>query len=483
MKVSGASLKFKIMAGVGGLVLTFGITVMGSIHSGLSRTLMEELTRRGATIAHVLAGPAGDAILTDDQFALHQLFRETMLSYDDVRYIYVLGAAGDIQAHTFPAGIPKGLAQVNLASGSVSGGFRIRQISTDEGRIQDIALPLLGGRLGSVHVGMTEQSVRRRIAHVVLGWGLGASLMLVVGLGVAYWLTTRLALRFAHLVDVARQVGDGNLEGRAEDEHGDEVGRLARAMNLMIGDLKRSRSSLIRSGKLAAIGELSSSVAHEINNPLNTMAICTQALLDRAKSPALLASPDFEDFPEYLNTVNDEIFRCKTITGGLLDFARHKEPRRSSVDLDELIANTIPLVVHQAKQMGQSIVFIPSSRPVVAKVDADQIKQVVLNILINALDHNSARGEVRIRAERGKGDAVVSVQDAGCGIPPENLAKVFEPFFTTKSAGKGTGLGLAICQKIIDSHHGRIEVSSRLGQGATFTFHIPLDAREAPSDA
>jgi signal transduction histidine kinase len=483
MKVPGASLKLKIMAGIGALVLTFGVTVMGSIHSGLSRTLMEELTRRGATIAHVLAGPAEDAILTDDQFALHQLFRKTMRSYDDVRYIYVLGAAGDIQDHTFSAGVPKGLAQVNPASGSSSGGYRVRQISTEEGRIQDIASPLLGGRLGSVHVGMTEQAVRRRIAHVVLGWGAGAALMLVLGLGTAYWLTARLALRFAHLVDVARQVGDGNLEVRAQDEQGDEVGRLARAMNRMIGDLKRSQINLIRSGKLSAIGELSSSVAHEINNPLNTMAICTQSLLDRAKSPALLASPDFEDFPEYLKTVNDEIFRCKTITGGLLDFARHKEPRRSPVDLDELIANTIPLVSHRAKQMGQSIVFMPSSRPVVAEADADQIKQVVLNILINALDHNSSRGEVRIRAERGEGHAVVSVQDDGCGIPPENLAKVFEPFFTTKSAGKGTGLGLAICQKIIDSHHGRIEVTSRLGQGATFTFYIPLDDREAPSDA
>mgnify|MGYP001604625574 CR=1 FL=1 len=482
MKRRGVSLKVKIMAGVGGLVLAFGVTVMGNIHYGLSRMLKEELTRRGVTIAHVLVGPVEESILTDNQFALYQLFRDTMRSYDDVRYIYVLAPAGDIQAHTFSAGIPKGLAQVNLPSGSAPGGVHKRQIRTDEGQVQDIASPLLGGRLGSVHVGMTERSVRRRIARVIMEWGVGAALMLILGLGVAYRLTAKLAQRFAHLVDVARQVGDGNLEVRAQDEQGDEVGRLSGALNLMIGDLKRSRNNLIRSGKLAAIGELASCVAHEINNPLNTMAICTQSLLDRAKSPALRANADFEEFPEYLKTVNDEIFRCKTITGGLLDFARHKAPQHCPVDLNELITNTIPLVAHRAKQSGQKITFSPASRPVVATADADQIRQVVLNILINALDHSPSNGEVRIQAERGEGDASVSVQDSGCGIPPENLSKVFEPFFTTKSGGKGTGLGLAICQKIIDNHHGHIDVSSHGGQGSTFTFTIPLNDREAPSD-
>lgn len=479
MKVPGISLKVKIMAGVGALVLTFGITVMGSIHRGLSRMLREELARRGVTIARVLVGPAEDAILTDNRFALHQLFRDTMSGYDDVRYIFVLGPAGDVQAHTFTAGIPKGLAQAAAAAPSTAAGISARKISTDEGRIQDIAAPLLGGRLGAVHVGMTEESVRRRIAAVVFIWGAGAAVMLGLGLAGAYWLTERLAQRFSHLVDVARRVGEGDLEVEAHDDVGDEVGRVARAMNVMIADLKRTRSSLIRSGKLAAVGELASCVSHEINNPLNTMAICTQALLDRANSPALLAHPEFEAFPEYLKTVNDEIFRCKAITGGLLDFARHKEPRQAEVDLNELIAHTIPLVAHRARQAGQTIVFDPAAGPVTAKADADQIRQVVLNILINAVDHNSPGGEVRVRAERGALGASVSVTDSGGGIPPENIRKVFEPFFTTKSAGKGTGLGLAICQKIIDGHRGRIDVASRVGRGSTFTFTIPCDGREA----
>lgn len=478
MKVPGASLKLKIMAGGGGLVLAFGITVMGSIHRGLSRMLTEELTRRGVTIAHVLAGPAEDALLTDDQFALHELFRNTMRSYDDVRYIYVLGPAGDIPAHTFPAGIPRGLAQVNPSAAPAREGYQLRPVTTDEGRIQDIAMPLLGGRLGAVHVGMTEQSVRRRIARMVMGWGFGAGLMLALGLGVAYWLTSKLAHRFAHLADVARQVGEGNLEVRAHDEMGDEVGRVARALNVMIGDLKRSQSNLIRSGKLAAIGELASCVAHEINNPLNTMGVCTQALLDRAKSPALRANEEFEAFPEYLQTVNDEIFRCKTITDGLLDFARHKEPRRGPVDLNDLIAHTIPLVAHRAKQAGQTIEFSPADRPVTARADADQIRQVVLNILINAVDHNSAGGAVRVRAERVADRAAVTVTDTGAGIAAENIRKVFDPFYTTKAAGKGTGLGLAICQKIIDNHRGRIDVSSRVGAGSVFTFSIPADVPE-----
>lgn len=482
MNWRGASLKLKIMAGVGGLVLVFGILVIGNIHHGLSLILKGELTRRGVTIARVLVAPTEEFILTDNQFALYQLFQDTMRSYDDVRYIYVLDATGDIRAHTFPAGIPKGLARTNPVAGSVPGAFHTQQVLTEEGQIQDIASPLLGGRLGSVHVGMTEQSVRRRLTRVIVGWGVSAALMLLLGLGVAYWLTSRLAQRFAHLIEVARQVGEGNLEIKAHDELGDEVGRLARALNKMIGDLKLSRNNLIRSGKLAAIGELASCVAHEINNPLNTMAICTEALLDRAQSPALLASTDFEAFPEYLKTVNDEIFRCKGITNGLLDFARHKEPRQSPADLNELIADTIPLVAHRARQTGSEIAFSPAERPVAAKVDADQIRQVILNILINALDHISPGGEVRVWTERGRDHAIVSVRDSGCGIPPENLQKVFEPFFTTKTSGKGTGLGLAICQKIMENHRGRIDVSSHVGKGSTFTISLPLDGQEESSD-
>jgi signal transduction histidine kinase len=213
------------------------------------------------------------------------------------------------------------------------------------------------------------------------------------------------------------------------------------------------------------------------------MAVCTQSLLDRAKDPELLARAEFEDFPEYLKTVNEEIFRCKTITEGLLDFARHKEPRRSPVDLNELIAHTIPLVAPRARQAGQTIVFDPASEPVTARADADQIRQVVLNILLNAVDHNAPGGEVRVRVGRVEEFAEVSVADSGDGIPPENLRRVFEPFFTTKSPGKGTGLGLAICQKIIDNHRGRLDVASRPGRGSTFTFSIPFDAREATGDA
>lgn len=479
----GASLKLKIMLGVGGLVLAFGVILMGNIHHGLSRLLKEELTRRGATIAQLLVGPTEKYILMDNRFALHQLFRDALHSYDDVRYIYVVGPAGGIQAHTFPAGVPRGLAQVNPAAGSLPGGFRKQQIRTEEGQIQDIASPLLGGLLGSVHVGMTERSVRRRLARMILGWGVGAVLMLMLGLWVAYWLTSRLAQRFSHLAEVAQRVGEGDLEIKAQDELGDEVGRLARALNMMIADLKRSQSSLIRSGKLAAIGELASCVAHEINNPLNTMAVCTQALLDRAKSPALLACPDFEAFPEYLKAVNDEIFRCKGITGGLLDFARHKEPQQRPADLNALIADTLPLVAHRARQAGTRIAFSPAEGPLAAKVDADQIRQVLVNILINALDHISPGGEVRVWTERGQDHARVSVRDSGCGIRPENLQRVFEPFFTTKPSGTGTGLGLAICRKIVEDHRGRIDVSSRVGDGSTFSIFLPLDGREETSDA
>ncbi len=476
------SLKFKIMAGVVSLFLIIGAAVMGGSYLGFSDLLKSELTRRGVTIANMLIHPSEKFLLTENFFALHQLLRKTLSAYDDVRYLYITNAAGKVVSHTFPHGFPKRLAQANPLPGTKSsdaalpftGKTGMQSIDTEEGRIRDIALPLLGGRMGSVHVGMKEYTVQERILGMVVRWGVVAAGMLCFGIVVAYWLTSRLSQRFSHLIEVTEKVGEGNLDVQAHDQEGDEISLLAQAFNDMTADLKRYQAQLIRAGKLAAIGELASSVAHEINNPLNTMAVCSQSLLDRAKSSDLRAREDFEDFPEYLETINSEIFRCKKITSDLLHFSRHKEPVWGMLNINQVVLQTIPLVSHLYQQARSAIdLDLPSDLPLL-KGDVDQIKQVILNILINAFDHMPKRGKVRVATAVRDSSVLVSISDTGCGISQENINKVFEPFFTTKTHGEGTGLGLAVCQRIIDSHRGRIEVSSKVDKGATFTIKLPL---------
>jgi signal transduction histidine kinase len=255
---------------------------------------------------------------------------------------------------------------------------------------------------------------------------------------------------------------------------GDEIGRLGEAFRTMTADLKRSQADLIRAGKLAAIGGLASGVAHEINNPLNTIGVCCQSLKAQAVAPSLRAVPEFADFPEYLGAIEEEILRCKKITTGLLDFARRREPCREAVALNEVIRGAVVLASLRPglPEPAVELALDPALPPVSG--DRDQLHQVFVNLLINALDHNRPGGRIRVASALRDGRVWAAVTDGGPGIAPENLARVFEPFFTTKKPGQGTGLGLAICRKIVESHGGSIAAGAAAGGGAEFRLELPV---------
>lgn len=249
--------------------------------------------------------------------------------------------------------------------------------------------------------------------------------------------------------------------------------------------LKRSQALLLRQEKLASLGRLAAGLAHELNNPLNTIAGFVEALQRRSQAETLLASREFEDFPLFLKMVQAEVDRAASIVRRLLDFARQREPSFALVDLGQIISESVSFVERQAAMANKRIVVQPLPSPVQVKADTQMLQQLLLNLLTNALDAIEGTGEVRIainslageQGSRGQEEVVeISVADNGCGIPPENLPKVFDPFFTTKEVGKGTGLGLPICQSIVEQHGGTIEVKSEgTGKGATVTVKLPLE--------
>jgi signal transduction histidine kinase len=249
-------------------------------------------------------------------------------------------------------------------------------------------------------------------------------------------------------------------------------------------ELKRSQALLLRQEKLASLGRLAAGLAHELNNPLNTIAGFVEALQRRSQAETLLASKEFEDFPRFLRMVQGEVDRAASIVRRLLDFARQREPSFTLVDLGRLISESVSFVDRQAAMANKRILMEPLPSPVQLKADAQMLQQLLLNLLTNALDAIEGAGEVRIavttmargQGSRGQEIVQISVADNGCGIPPENLPKVFDPFFTTKEVGKGTGLGLPICQSIVEQHGGTIEVKSEgIGRGTTVTVKLPLE--------
>ncbi len=248
----------------------------------------------------------------------------------------------------------------------------------------------------------------------------------------------------------------------------------------LIQDVTRAKEvelNLLQTDKMAAVGQLAAGIAHEINNPLAVVASSTEILAE------FLAAGDAprEAIERHLKRIEENVFRCKETVDNLLAFARQGDDGFEEVDVRTLLDSTIDLVEASARAKGRRVVRAYAETAAVeaalrlARSRGWRIQQVVLNLVLNALDATVDGGTVTVAAQ-SEGDGVqISVEDDGGGIPPEDLGRLFEPFFTTKGVGKGTGLGLHLSHRIVESLHGRIGVESPPGKGALFRVWLPSD--------
>ena len=320
----------------------------------------------------------------------------------------------------------------------------------------------------------------------------------------AFLLAWALVLRpIRALTRAAPQLAAGDFGVRVPEDSADELGDLARAWNQMAADLgaahselaawgrrleerveektrelERTHLNLLRIEKMASLGKLAASVAHELNNPLAGIATYARLLRRRAHEGATDGPADkpAQDLDRILKLVEEEALRCGDIVRNLLLFSRSPGALFAPAELAPITERCVLLVHHQAELSGIEIaVDLPADLPAV-ECDSSQIQQALLALIINALEATPENGRVTIAAApAGAGDGIrITVSDTGRGIPPGQLEHVFEPFFTTKEQGTGVGLGLAIVYGIIERHHGRIRVDSPPGGGAVFTIDLPL---------
>jgi signal transduction histidine kinase len=277
----------------------------------------------------------------------------------------------------------------------------------------------------------------------------------------------------------------------------DEMAELATALNDMTARFQEIRSDLdeqvkqrtkevVRSEQLASVGFLAAGVAHEINNPLASIAWSAESLESRlhdilgADAANLTADQqaEIEILRKYLRRIQDEAFRCKGITEKLLDFSRLGDVEKQNTDLGELVQGVIEMIRHLGKYREKKIELIQPEY-VVAPVNAQELKQVVLNLITNALDSLDAGGTVWVSLKKSGPFAELVVRDNGCGMSGEVLRHLFEPFFTRKRDGSGTGLGLSISWRIVADHGGTIEPASEgPGRGSRMRVLLPLVAKE-----
>ncbi|MBL8995817.1 MAG: PAS domain-containing protein [Gemmatimonadetes bacterium] len=245
-----------------------------------------------------------------------------------------------------------------------------------------------------------------------------------------------------------------------------------------VTDWREAQERFSQAEKLAAIGQLAAGVMHEINNPLATIAACAESLgyrIEDLERSGVTLAPETHDF---LGIIDNEVVRCKQIVDGLLEFSRPKQPRKERVNVNEVVERTLFLLKHHVR--FKKLTVETSLDPLMGRVphaNAEQLVQVFMALLLNAMDAMGDRGLVRIVSRVGATPAegaVVEVIDMGHGIARSEIGKIFEPFYTTKGPGKGTGLGLSICYGIVQEHGGRVEVESVLGQGSTFRVILPV---------
>jgi two-component system, NtrC family, sensor kinase len=305
----------------------------------------------------------------------------------------------------------------------------------------------------------------------------------------------------AKLIEGTRAISDMQLDQPIEIDSHDEIGELAKSFNIMrerlmetIGELndltqsletkvqkrteqlKTVNQKLFQSDRLASLGQLSASVAHEINNPIAGV-LNLSMLLKRIITEDGIPPHRIEEVRKYLDQISGETSRVGRIVMDLLAFSRRSSPQRTMTDLNFIIQRTLSIIDHKLKLANVDLELNLHPALPEIKCDHSQMQQVLVNLIMNAAESTHAKGSGKVCVTTKPGPSAESiillVSDNGDGIPQESLSKIFDPFFTTKDEGKGVGLGLAVVYGIVESHGGDIEVESKLGEGTTFRVQLP----------
>jgi two-component system NtrC family sensor kinase len=338
---------------------------------------------------------------------------------------------------------------------------------------------LYGRIIGILYVGILEQKyldIQRQTIYTYLGITIAGA---IASMAAAYFISRRIHIPIKKLVSASKEVAEGNLDTRVFVHTNDELQYLADSFNTMAEALQKrdfqlkdfATQKIMESERLALVGQLSSNIAHELNNPLQGIVTFSHLLLEdhQYNDPTLTFS---------LEKIVGQANRCRDIIRGLLDFARQRKPDKAFCNINEVLHECVSLVEHQALFHNIEVKEYFQEDLPLAVIDAAQIERVFINMIVNAAEAMEGSGYLNISTRHSKkNDAIqIAFSDTGPGISQENLKKIFDPFFTTKDVKHGTGLGLAISYGIVTGHKGTITVDSEVGRGTTFIVELPIKA-------
>ncbi len=286
---------------------------------------------------------------------------------------------------------------------------------------------------------------------------------------VAFTISRSVMKPISRLMDGTRAISHGDLNTRIDMKRGDEFGVLARSFNKMTADLRQHQQKLLQAEKMASLGRLAAGVAHEINNPIGVILGYTSVLMNDPATPPGIR--------EELEAVDQEARQCKRIVEDLLNLSKSPRVEAKPLDICDLVRGEIEIAEPDFTRSGCRIENRLDEKPVPINGDAARLRQVVRNIVRNALDAMPRGGALTISSSlegrpKAAGRIALKFRDTGRGMSEEDRTKAFDPFFSTKE--EGTGLGLSICYSIVKAHRGDIEIESELGQGTLLVVYLPV---------
>jgi two-component system NtrC family sensor kinase len=322
---------------------------------------------------------------------------------------------------------------------------------------------------------------RRRILEIIrtLKTQLVASMAVLIFLaGFLIFIVSRKIIRPLRIIErTTLRIAQGDFQPLPVLDTRDETQRVVEGFNRMVGELEKRQDQLVQAKKLSSLGILTSGVAHQLNNPLNNISTSCQILLEEMDK----CDPEFSH--KMLENIENEVIRARDIVRGLLEFSRVKEFALKPKYLKEVVERSVRLISSQVPPGIEIVQHIPEE--LVLRLDAQQMQQVFLNLLMNGVQAIVPPGEIRIaaREDPDRRQVEITVEDTGAGISRKDLGRIFDPFFTTKEVGVGTGLGLSIAYGIIEKHQGTITAESQEGEGTRFIIRLPLYSGPGPERA